>query len=78
MTKTVADKLSDLVEAVKALPAATLEALVEAFSDRLSDFNDDGMTEAQRNEVARRLVNPRRADADDVRRFFARYGVKSP
>jgi hypothetical protein len=78
MTKTVADKLSDLVEAVKALPAATQEALVEAFSDRLSDFNDDGLSEAQRHEVARRRASPRFADADDVRKFFARYGVKSP
>jgi hypothetical protein len=78
MTKTVADKLSDLVEAVKALPAATQEALVDEFSDRLSDFSNDELSEAQRDEVARRLANPRYADADDVRKFFARYGVKSP
>ena len=72
MTKTVADKLSDLVEAVKALPAATQESLVEVFSDRRSDFENDGLSEAQRSEVARRLANPRYADADDVRKFFAR------
>src|SRR5207244_822043 len=78
MTKTVADKLSDLVEAVKALPSATQEALVAEFSDRLSDFSDSGLSESQRLEVGRRLANPRYADADDVREFFARFGVESP
>jgi hypothetical protein len=78
MTKTVADKLSDLVEAVKALPPATQEALVAEFSDRLSDFSDSGLSESQRLEVGRRLASPRYADPDDVRTFFARYGVNSP
>jgi hypothetical protein len=78
MSKTVAEKLSDLVEAVKALPAATQEALVDEFADRLSDFSNDQLTGAQQADVARRLANPRYADADELRDFFARYGVGPP
>jgi hypothetical protein len=75
MSKNVQEKLSELVEAVKALPPATQEALVEEFSDRLSDFSDPGLSDAQRLEVDRRLANPQYADGDDVRAFFARYGI---
>jgi len=78
MTKTIADKLSDLVEAVKALPPATQEALVVEFFDCLSDFSDSDLSESQRLEVGCRLANPRYANAGDVRAFFARYGVNSP
>ena len=77
MTKAVDERLSDLVEAVKALPDKTQEALVEEFHDRLADFADSGLTDAQRQEVARRLANPRYADSEKVRTFFARYGVKA-
>jgi hypothetical protein len=77
MTKTVAAKLSDLVKAVEALPDATQEALVEEFSDRLSDFTDASLSDAQRVEVGRRLANPRYAEPEKVREFFARYGVKT-
>jgi len=75
MTKTVADKLSDLVDAVRALPEHTQEALVGEFSDRLSDFTDSGLSDAQRKEIDRRLANPRYAEPEKVREFFARYGV---
>jgi hypothetical protein len=78
MVKTVEDKLSDLVEAVKALPPATQEALVDEFSDRLSDFTDSGLSESQRLEVDRRLANPRYANPKDVSEFFTRYGINSP
>lgn len=77
MTKTVEDKLSDLVKAVQALPDDTQEALVEEFSDRLSDFVDSTLSDAQRREIDRRLANPRLADPDKVRELFARYGVKA-
>ncbi len=77
MTKTVEDRLSDLVKAVMALPDDTQEALVEEFRERLSDFTDSGLTDAQRAEVDRRLANPRHAQPDQVREFFARYGVKA-
>lgn len=77
MTKTVAEKLSDLVEAVRALPDQTQEALVGEFADRLADFTDPSLSDAQRAEVDRRLANPRYADPARVREFFARFGVAS-
>ena len=77
MTKSVADKLSDLVEAVRALPEQTQEALVEEFSDRLSDFTDSRLSDGQRAEVGRRLANPRYAAPEKVRELFTRYGVKT-
>jgi len=75
MTKTVTDKLSDLVEAVKALPEPAQEALVGEFCDRLSDFTDSGLSDAQRMELDRRLADPRYAAPEKVHEFFARYGV---
>jgi len=35
------------------------------------------LSEQQRDEVGRRLANPRYADPDRVRDFFARYGLRS-
>jgi putative addiction module component (TIGR02574 family) len=55
-----------LVEAVKRLPDETQEALVEEFRDRLADFTDANLSEAQRNEVDRRLANPRSAATEEV------------
>ena len=77
MSKTVADKLTDLVKAVEALPDDTREALVAEFAERLSDFTDQRLTDAQRHEIDRRLANPRYADPDAVRAFFASYGIKA-
>jgi hypothetical protein len=73
----MADKLSDLVEAVKALPVATQEALVAEFAERLSDLSDSGLSDSQRFEVDRRLANPRYAGPDKLREFFARHDIKS-
>jgi putative addiction module component (TIGR02574 family) len=75
MTKTVAEKLSDLMSAVKELPDETQEALVEEFSDRLADFTNAKLSDEQRAEIERRLANPRYADPEKVREFFARFGV---
>jgi type VI protein secretion system component VasF len=75
MPKTLEDQLSDLVEAVKALPDETQEALVEEFRDRLADFTHADLSDAQRQDVERRLANPRYAEPEKVREFFARYGV---
>lgn len=75
MTKTVAEKLSDIVRAVGELPGETQEALVEEFAERISDFTDSTLSEEARTEIDRRLANPRYADADDVRKFFARFGL---
>ena len=77
MTKTVAEKLSDLVRAVRELPEDTQEVLVDEFVDRLSDFTDSTLSDEQRAEIGRRLANPRYADPDKVRDFFARFGVQN-
>jgi hypothetical protein len=75
MTKTVAERLSDLVKAVRQLPDETQEALVDEFAGRLSDFTNSALSDEQRAEVDRRLANPRYADPAKVRAFFARFGV---
>jgi hypothetical protein len=62
MSTSVAKKLSDLVEAVRALPEQAQHALVEEFSDRLSDFTDSRLSDEQRAEVDRRLATPRYAE----------------
>lgn len=77
MSKTMENRLSDLVKAVKALPDETQEALVEEFRDRLSDFTDSRLSDAQRLEVDRRLANPRYAEPEKVRKLFARHGIKA-
>ena len=77
MTKTVAEKLSDLVKAVRELPDDTQEVLVDEFAGRLSDFTDSTLSDEQRAEIDRRLANPRYADPDKVRDFFARFGVQN-
>ena len=77
MTKNVTDKLSDLVEAVRKLPNETQEALLEEFAERVSDFSDSRLSEEQRDEVDRRLANPRYADPEAVRALFARHGAKT-
>jgi hypothetical protein len=76
MTKTLEHQLSELVEAMKALPDETQEALVEEFRERLADFTDAALSDAQRHELQRRLANPRYADPEKVREFFARYGAR--
>lgn len=74
MTKTIADKLSDLVKAVKALPDEMQEALVEEFSERVSDAAHPHLTSAQLAEVKRRLALPRRyATDDEVQAILSRY-----
>jgi flagellar motor switch protein FliG len=77
MTKNVADKLTDLVKAVRELPDETQEALLEEFAERVSEFTESGLSDEQRDEVRRRLANPRHADPAAVRALFARHGVKS-
>lgn len=56
MAKNVADKLSDLVEAVRKLPDEAEEALIEEFAERLSDLSGGGLTGEQRDEVGRPLM----------------------
>jgi putative addiction module component (TIGR02574 family) len=77
MTKTVDEKLSDLVKAVRELPDDTQEVLVDEFAGRLADFTDSTLSDEQRAEIDRRLANPRYADPNKVREFFARFGVQN-
>ena len=77
MTTSVAERLSDLMEAVRALPDQTQEALVDEFADRLADFTDTALSDTQRAEIDRRLANPRYADPVKVGQFFARFGVRN-
>jgi hypothetical protein len=77
MSKTTTEKLTDLVTAVRRLPEESQAALVDEFAERLSDFTDSTLSEQQRDEVGRRLANPRYADPDRVRDFFARFVVRS-
>jgi len=65
MTKTVAEKLSDLIEAVRALPEDSQEAIIHEFADRVADFTQSHMSEAQVAEVERRPVLPRRPVPDE-------------
>jgi hypothetical protein len=74
MTKTVAEKLSDLVKAVKELPDEMQEALVDEFSERVSDAGRPHLTQEQVAEVKRRLAMPRRyATDDEVQAILSRY-----
>ena len=77
MSKTITEKLTDLVTAVRRLPDESQAALVDEFAERLSDFTDSTLSDQQRDEVGRRLANPRYADPDRVRDFFARFGARS-
>jgi hypothetical protein len=76
MPKTTTEKLTDLVTAVGRLPEESQAALVDEFAERLSDFTDLSLSEKQRDEVGRRLANPRYADANRMCDFFTRYGVQ--
>jgi len=74
MTKTIADKLSDLVKAVKQLPDEAQEALVDEFAERVSDAAHPALTDAQLAEVKRRLALPRQyATDDEVHSIMRRY-----
>jgi hypothetical protein len=74
MSKTVADKLAAVLEAVRALPEDSQEAIVHELAERVSDFSGSHMTEAQRAEVGGRVALPRRHVPDDsIREILRRY-----
>lgn len=74
MTKTITEKLSDLVKAVKELPDDAQEALVDEFSERVSDALHPDLTDAQLDEIKRRLALPRRYATDnEVQTILRRY-----
>jgi hypothetical protein len=76
MEKTLDEKLSDLVKALRKLPDDTQQVLVDEFAGRLSDFADAALSDEQRAEIDRRLASPRYADADEAEEFFSRFGIR--
>ena len=74
MSKTVAEKLADVVDAVRVLPEDTQEALVRELQDRVADITKSHMSEEQRAEIKRRLAGPREHVSDEtVRAILRRY-----
>ena len=74
MTKTGADKLSDLLSAVRALPQPGQDMLVQELEERVAELTESHLSDAQRLEIKRRLALPRRHAADeDVRALLRRY-----
>lgn len=74
MTKTGADKLSDLLSAVRALPQPGQDMLVQELEERLAELTEPHLNDAQHTEVKRRLALPRRhASDEDVNALLRRY-----
>ncbi len=74
MSKTVAEKLADVVDAVRDLPVHTQKALVRELEDRVVDLTNSHMSEEQRAEIKRRLARPRERVPDEtVRTILRRY-----
>jgi hypothetical protein len=74
MSKSAAQKLRDAVKAVEALPAEAQDAIVKELEERVADFADGQMSDAQRDEVKRRLASPQRhVPAEMVRALLRRY-----
>ena len=74
MAKTVAEKLSEVIAAVRALPEDSQETIVSELAERVSDFSQPGMSDAQRAEVKRRLAMPRQYAPDSrIRAILRRY-----
>ena len=72
MSKTVAEKLADVVDAVRDLPVDTQEALVRELEDRVVDLTTSHMSEEQRAEIKRRLARPREHVPDETVRTILR------
>jgi hypothetical protein len=69
--------LDDAIASARALPTEQQEALAVELSERVAQFKDETMSDTDRAEAARRLAAPARyADAEKVRAFFARHGVR--
>jgi len=75
MSKTIADKLLDIVTAVRELPEEAQQALVHDIADRVASR----LTQEQQAEIRRRLANsnPAYAAPEKVREFFSRFGIRS-
>ena len=79
MSKTIADQLLDIVAAVRELPSDTQEALVHEIADRVSEYAQPRLSDAQRFEITRRLTDPSPtyASPEKIQSFFSRFGIRS-
>ena len=76
MSKTVAEKLTDVVDAVRDLPADTQEVLVRELEERVADITKSHLTEEQRAEVKKRMAMPREYVSEEtVRAILRRYNA---
>ena len=73
MTK-AADKLSNLLAAVRSLPAPSQDLLVHELEERVAELTESHLNNAQRSEIKRRFALPRRhASDEDVQAILRRY-----
>ena len=74
MNKAVLDKFTDAVKAAGSLSEAAQEALAEELARRIVELSEPQMTDAQRNEVRRRLALPRKhVPESELRAILRRY-----
>jgi Mg/Co/Ni transporter MgtE len=74
MSKMAEDRLKDVLDAIRALPADARDELVTELEQRVSELAVPHMREEQRAEVKRRLALPRQHVPDEkVRAILRRY-----
>lgn len=74
MTRTIADKLEPLANALRALPEEAQDAVLAEAQGHIKELNGSVLNDAQRAEVKRRLALPRVAIShEDVRAILRRY-----
>ena len=73
MSRTVTEKLTDVVDAVRGLSSDTQQALVHELQERVADLTKSQMSEGQRDEIRRRLTGPREHVPDETVRAILSY-----
>jgi hypothetical protein len=68
MSKTVVEKLTNVVDAVRDLPEDTQETLVNDLEDRVADATMSNPSDVQRDEIKRRLATRKPSRAPDCGR----------
>jgi PhoPQ-activated pathogenicity-related protein len=63
------------VEAVRALPEDVREAIGAELFDHVRSYGQSLLSEAQREEIRRRIANPQYAPKEKIDTFFARHGI---
>ena len=74
MTRTIADKLEPLANALRALPDEAQDAVLAEAQGHIKELTGSVLSDVQRTEVKRRLALPRVAVShDEVRTILRRY-----